>query len=200
MIEEAFDTSSIDNYVQQCLSFTTDELKIFHSLLQYKIVKKKSFLLQQGEVCNFEAFIKKGCIKTYYIDEKGLEVILYFAVENWWIGDIESFASQTPSSLFIEALEDSEIFYINYSNKEKLFREVPKFERMFRLMTQRALSVIQHRLIDTISKTTDERYLNFIKRYPQIPQRVAQHQIASYLGVTPEFLSKIRAKLAKQDV
>jgi CRP-like cAMP-binding protein len=200
MIDEAFDTSTIDSYVQHCLPFSDEEIKIFHSLLQYKIVKKKSFLLQQGEVCEFEAFIKKGCIKTYYIDDKGLEVILYFAIENWWIGDIESFVSQASSALFIEALEDSEIFYINYSNKEKLFKEVPKFERMFRLMTQRALSVIQHRLIDTISKTTDERYLNFLKRYPQIPQRVAQHQIASYLGVTPEFLSKIRAKLAKHDI
>lgn len=178
--------------------FTTSEIEHFNSVLQHKTVPKKTLLLQEGEICKFEAYILKGCIRKYYINEQGQEVILQFAIEDWWVSDIASFHEEKPSMLFIETLEDCELLILTPESKEKLLKEIPKFERIFRLLVQRNLSSMQNRLIDTIAKPAQEKYLEFIKQYPTIPQRVAQHYIASYLGITAEFLSKIRTKLAKQ--
>ncbi len=178
--------------------FTVSEMDYFNSILQHKVVPKKTLLLQEGEICKFEAYILKGCIRKYYINEHGHEVILQFAIEDWWVSDIASFHEEKPSMLFIETLEDCELLILTPESKEKLLREIPKFERIFRLLVQRNLSSMQNRLIDTIAKPAQEKYLEFIKQYPTIPQRVAQHYIASYLGITAEFLSKIRTKLAKQ--
>ncbi|GEC80178.1 Crp/Fnr family transcriptional regulator [Flavobacterium aquatile] len=178
--------------------FTQHEIDYFNSILQNKTVAKKTLLLQDGEVCNFEAYILKGCIRKFYIDEHGHEVILQFAVEDWWVSDIASFHEKKPSKLFIETLEDCELLLLTPETKEKLLVEIPKFERIFRLLVQRNLSSMQNRLIGTIAKTAQEKYLEFIKLYPTISQRVAQHHIASYLGMTAEFLSKTRTKLAKQ--
>lgn len=188
----------INQYIARCISLNEKELTFFHSILHHKTIKKKTFLLQQGQVCDFEAYIIKGCIKVYYLDKEGNEVILLFAVEDWWVSDIESFTNQLPSNLFIETLEDCELLFLNFADKERLYQQVPQLERMFRLMVQRAYVVLQHRFFATISQPAEERYLDFLKRYPSIPQRVAQHQIAAYLGISPEFLSKIRAKLAHQ--
>lgn len=178
--------------------FTVSEMDYFNSILQHKVVPKKTLLLQEGEICKFEAYILKGCIRKYYINEHGHEVILQFAIEDWWVSDIASFHEEKPSMLFIETLEDCELLILTPESKEKLLQEIPKFERIFRLLVQRNLSSMQNRLIDTIAKPAQEKYLEFIKQYPTIPQRVAQHYIASYLGITAEFLSKIRTKLAKQ--
>lgn len=188
----------INQYVARCISLNEKELAFFHSILHHKKIKKKTFLLQQGQICDFEAYIIKGCIKVYYLDKEGNEVILLFAVEDWWVSDIDSFSNQSPSNLFIETLEDCELLVLNYADKERLYQHVPQLERMFRLMVQRAYVVLQQRFFATISQPAEERYLDFLKRYPSIPQRVAQHQIAAYLGISPEFLSKIRAKLAHQ--
>ena len=188
----------IHKHLAKCTAFTAEEFEIFDSVLERKKVPKKTFLLQEGEVCNFEAYVVKGCIRTYYIDENGFDVTLQFAIEDWWVSDIASFYEQSPSKLFIETLEDCELLMFNPETKEELLAMVPKFERVFRLMIQRNLAVTQNRLINTISKTAQEKYLDFIERYPTIPQRVPQHYIASYLGISPEFLSKVRTKLAKQ--
>lgn len=188
----------INTYASRCATFTNEELSIFNELLEEKIVPKKTFLLQEGEICNFEAYVVKGCVRTYYIDENGFEVILQFAIEDWWFSDIASFYEQKPSKLFIETLEDSRLLTFNPETKEELLTRVPKFERVFRLMLQRSLAATQNRLINTISKTAQEKYLDFIERYPTIPQRVPQHYIAAYLGISPEFLSKVRTKLSKQ--
>lgn len=177
--------------------FTQSEIDYFNSILQYKTIPKKTLLLQDGEICNFEAYIIKGCIRKYYINEHGHEVILQFAIEDWWVSDIASFHEKKPSKLFIETLEECELLLLTPETKEQLVTKVPKFERIFRLLVQRNLSSMQNRLIDTIAKTAQEKYLEFLKLYPTIPQRVAQHYIASYLGMTAEFLSKIRTKLAK---
>lgn len=187
---------SINNYVNHCGNFLPEELAIFNSLLTPKAVKKKQLLLREGEVCNFEAYIAKGCVRTYYIDENGSEVILQFAVEDWWVGDIGSFHDRTPSLFYIEAMEDSELLTLNTTTKAELLARLPKFERVFRLMIQRHLAAVERRLIRTMAKTAEERYLDFIKQYPKIVQRVPQHYIASYLGMTPEFLSKVRRRLA----
>ncbi|MEN9571884.1 MAG: hypothetical protein RL172_3115 [Bacteroidota bacterium] len=187
----------INLHAAKCTAFTLEELQIFNELLEPKKVPKKVFLLQEGEVCNFEAYVVKGCVRTYYIDENGFEVILQFAIEDWWVSDLASFSERTPSSLFIETLEDCELLLFNTATKELLLEKVPKFERVFRLMIQRNLVATQKRLINTISKTAQEKYLDFIQRYPTIPQRVPQHLIAAYLGISPEFLSKVRTKLSK---
>ena len=187
---------SINNYVNHCGSFAPEELAAFNELLVPKSVKKKQILLREGEVCNFEAYIVKGCVRTYYIDENGSEVILQFAIEDWWVGDIGSFHERTPSLFYIEAMEDSELLTLNPTTKATLLDKMPQFERVFRLMIQRHLVAVEHRLIHTIARTAEQRYLEFTKQYPKIIQRVPQHYIAAYLGMTPEFLSKVRRRLA----
>ncbi len=190
---------SINRNVSKSAVFSDKELARFNELLQVKQLPKKTYLLQEGEICNFEAYINKGCIRTFYIDENGFEVTLMFSIEDWWVGDIASFYEQRPSNLFIETLEDCELLSFNPVTKEMLLAEIPKFERVFRLMVQRRLAATQNRLINTISKPAQEKYLDFIQPYPGIPQRVPQHYIASYLGISPEFLSKVRAKLARNN-
>lgn len=189
----------INKNVSKSAVFSALELERMNELLQVKHFPKKTFLLQEGEVCNFEAYINKGCVRTFYIDENGFEVTLMFSIEDWWIGDIASFYEQQPSNLFIETLEECELLIFNPVTKEMLLAEIPRFERVFRLMVQRRLAVTQNRLINSISKSAQEKYLDFIKRYPTIPQRVPQHYIASFLGISPEFLSKVRAKLARNN-
>ena len=189
---------ALDKHITRCSPFTETELETLHSRLKHKTVRKKTLLLSQGEICKYESYIVKGCVKKYYIDENGDEVILQFAVEDWWMSDISSFSEQKPSNLFIEKLEDTELLMIDYESKEYLYQQIPHLERVFRLMLQRAYAVLESRFYAAVSHTAEERYLDFIKRYPTIPQRVPQTQIASYLGITPESLSRIKSNLYKK--
>jgi CRP-like cAMP-binding protein len=189
----------IDNHISRCASISSPELEIFHSRLKAKTFKKKTLLLKQGEICKFEAYIIEGCVKKYYIDPDGEEVILQFAVEDWWVSDIGSFSEQKPSNLFIETLEDTNVLIIDFESKARLFKEIPTLERVFRIMMQRAYSVLESRFYATVTNSAEERYLQFLEKYPTIPQRVPQQQIASYLGITPESLSRIKSKLLKKD-
>ena len=149
-------------------------------------------------MCNFEAFVIKGCVRKFYIDGNGTEVIIQFAVENSWVSDVSfSIYEEKPSSLYIETLEDCEFYMFTPETKEELYAKSPRFERAFRILVQRNLGVIQNRLFNTISKTATEKYLEFLEQYPTLPQRVAQHYIASYLGISAEFLSKVRTKIAR---
>lgn len=188
----------IDAFVANHITLTAEELAFFHSLLKLKKIKKKNFLLQEGEICDFEAFLLKGCTRTYYLDKEGTETILLFAVEGWWVSDIGSFSEQKPSMQFIETVEDCELLMIDYRSKALLFEKVPKFEKMFRHLVQRSLSVLQQRFYASISQTAEERYLAFTEKYPQIVQRIPQHQIARYIGVSPEFLSKVKSNLYRK--
>ncbi len=185
----------INAHVRRSIAVNDEELHFFNSLLTFHQFEKKTHLLQEGQVCDFEGYILKGCVRSYFIDGNGFEVTLNFAVEDWWIGDVTSFHERTASRLFFETLEPTALLLLSPGNKEILLDRFPKFERMYRLMVQRSLSAVQHRLFATISKSAKERYLEFLERYPLIPQRVPQHYIASYLGVSPEFLSKIRSRL-----
>lgn len=187
----------IDQSISRHIQLTAEELELFHSLLKYKKVRKKNFLLQEGEICDFEAFIIKGCIRSYYINKEGTETILLFAVEGWWVSDLSSFSDQTPSNMFIETIEDCELLMIDYKHKMQLFEKVPKFEKFFRILVQRSLGVLQKRFYASVSQTAEERYLAFTEKYPHILQRVPQHQIARYIGVSPEFLSKVRSAMYK---
>ena len=190
--------SQINKNISRYVSFEPKELEIFNSLLEHKTVPKKTILLHEGEMCDFEAFVIKGCIRKYYIDANGFEVILQFAIENAWLSDISfSIYEKKPSRVFIETLEECEFFMFTPDTKEALFAKAPKFERAFRILMQRNLAVTQERLFNTISKTATEKYLEFLELYPTLSQRVAQHYIASYVGISAEFLSKIRSKIAK---
>lgn len=189
--------ADINKNITRFASFSEEELHIFHSLLIEKKVPKKTFLLRQGEVCNMECYVVKGCLRKYCIDEHGAEIVIQFAVEDGWISDIASFHDRTPSQLYIDTLEDCELLVMTPENKETLLRTIPGFERMYRLLVQRSLANLQERLYDTITQPAHVKYQNFLNKYPELPQRVAQHHIASYLGISPEFLSKVRTRLAQ---
>jgi CRP/FNR family transcriptional regulator, cyclic AMP receptor protein len=189
---------SINQNVSKFVQFHEEELQIFNQILKYKKASKKTFLLQQGEVCNFEVYILSGCIKSYCIDKKGAEVIMTFAIEDWWVSDIASFNDQKPSHMFIETVEDCELLLLSPQTKEELLMKAPRFERVFRMMVQKHLSTYQERLFGNIAQSAQDRYLAFLEKYPTLPQRVPQHMIASYLGISAEFLSKIRKKLSKK--
>lgn len=190
--------AQIDRAISRYVAFSDEELDIFHSLLEYRALPKKSIVLRAGDICAFEAFVVKGCLRKYCIDPHGAEVTLQFAIEDSWIGDISFNAyDPQPSQVFIETLEESELLGFTPDHKEELFSRAPRFERAFRILVQRNLAVTQNRLFNTIAKSGEEKYKDFLEMYPTIPQRVSQHYIASYLGITPEFLSKIRGKMMR---
>lgn len=171
------------------------ETDFFLSLLRHRIIKRKDYLLKEGEVCKTENFILKGCMRTFTIDEKGFEHILMFGIEDWWVGDLYSFLTKTPAAYNIEALEDTEVLQISKADLDKLYERVPKFERFFRLIIQNAFIALQRRINQNLSFTAEEKYLDFIKRYPELEQRISQKQVSAYLGITPVFLSMLRRKL-----
>lgn len=159
-----------------------------------KKVNKADFLLRQGRICTFEGFVQNGCFRVFTLDKKGNENTLYFAAKGWWLMDIDSFMNQTPSELNIQALEDSEVLLINKSDKEALYSQLPIVEKLFRIMSQKAIIAWQRRLIRNHCLTAKERYVHFTETYPTIVSKLTDRQISSYLGITHEFLSKIKRK------
>lgn len=174
------------------------ETNFFLSVLRPATLKKKDVFLKEGIVCKDSAFVIDGAMKSFTVDREGKEHILNFATPGWWISDLYSLISQRPGILNIEAIADSDVLILSGEDQQLLYTKVPKFERFFRILIENALVANQQRLIDNLSSTAEDRYLHFIKKYPTIPSCVPQHNIASYLGITPEFLSKIRARLAKK--
>lgn len=173
-----------------------EEINALESVLKERTVKRRQFILQEGDICKHNTFVVEGCFRTYTVDDKGKEHNLQFAVENWWIGDVGSFHSEKPSRLYIEAMENSVILQCKKEDQLKLFTDHSKFNRIFRVLAENAMVSLQHRILQNISSTAEERYLDFVERYPHFFNRISNVQIASYLGVTPEFLSTIRKKLA----
>ena len=178
------------------VTLSDEEMENFCMLFVHDAFKKKKFLLREGEICKFEGFVVKGLFRVYHIDADGFDQVLYFATENWWITDIDSFTNVVPSQLYIQALEDSEVLLISKEDKEYAYMNLPEIEKLFRVMTQKTHVALQRRMIDNLSKTADQRYREFIEKYPQLVQRLTNQQIAAYLGVTNVFLSKIRRKIA----
>jgi len=168
--------------------------RFFLSLIQEKTIRKKELLLQQGEVCKTENYLLSGCMRTFKLNERGEEQTVQFGIEDWWVGDLYSFLTQTPASYSIEALEDTVVAQITKENLDRLYQQVPKFDRFFRLILQNAFIAQQDRIHRSLSWSAEERYDDFSKKYPQLEQRVAQKHIASYLGITPVFLSMLRRK------
>lgn len=191
------ETDLILKNVAKHISLNEKEEKYFRSMLEPKSLKRKTLYLEAGKVCKSSAFVLDGAVKSYTVDDEGKEHILSFATKEWWISDLYSLISEKPAILNIEAIADSEVLMLTRENQQTLFEQVPKFERFFRILVENSLVASQQRLIDNLSSTAEERYLRFIRKYPTIPSCVPQHNIASYLGITPEFLSKIRARLTK---
>lgn len=155
-------------------------------------VKRRQFILQPTDGCKYYTFVISGCFKMYGVDHNGAEHNIQFAAENEWIADISSFHSGTASQLYIEAIEPSVILQIDKTNLVYLYHHYPKFDRIFRVIIEEKFIELQNRVLQNISSTADERYESFLRQYPSLANRLPNTQIASYIGITPEFLSKIR--------
>lgn len=176
------------------VTLTSDEVAIVQSLFVYRKFRKRQYIQQEGDVTRFETFVIKGVTRTYDVDDNGQEHVVQFGIEDWWVGDLYSFLTETPSAYNIDCLEDTETLQITKQDLELLYERVPRMERHFRILIQNAFIASTRRLSTSLSKTAAERYDDFIKRYPHIEQRVPNHQIASYLGITPQSLSRIRGE------
>ncbi|WP_179020614.1 Crp/Fnr family transcriptional regulator [Winogradskyella forsetii] len=183
------------NNIARFIDLTDLEKQKYLSLLTEIEVKKKSFLMQAGEVTKYEYYITKGCLKVYTLDEDGTPHISMFAVEDYWTGDMASFITKEPTRYFIKATENSELLGISRSNYDLLFQEIPKFERFYRILYQRSLINYIRRSNHGISLSAEERYIAFKKKYPTIVNRITQKDLAAYIGITPEFMSKIITKV-----
>jgi CRP-like cAMP-binding protein len=174
------------------VELSKDEIDYFTSLLVYKKVARKTTLLSEGQACKYLSYVHSGALRAYHIDKDGKESTIMFAVADWWVTDMYCFLNNKPAIMFIETIADSIIYQISKTNFDKLFSVIPKFERFFRILMQNAYTREQLRIIENLSLSAEERYNSFIKKYPHIAEAVTQKQIASYLGVTPEFLNAIR--------
>lgn len=163
-----------------------------------KNIKRRQFILQEGDVCRHYNFVISGLFKMYSVDKSGTEHNIQFASENEWIVDIGSFHSEKESRLYIEAIEPSVILQIEKSNLLYLYTHYPKFDRNFRVIIEDKFIELENRVLQNISSTAEERYQAFLEQYPKLSNRIPNTQIASYLGITPEFLSKIRNNISKK--
>ncbi|AYN02393.1 Crp/Fnr family transcriptional regulator [Chryseobacterium sp. 3008163] len=186
------------NYFNNIIPLNAEETQLVTEFFKSRLYRKKQYVLQENDVCNQFNFVVRGCLRMYKIDEKGNTHILQFASENWWLSDIGSFHQKKPSELCIDALEDTMILQISYENLIRLYISAPKFDRIFRVLIEDSFVTLQNRLLQNISSTAEDRYLSFLKTYSHLSNRLSQTQIASFLGITPEFLSKLKAKLLKE--
>ena len=180
----------------ETISLTEEEFNFCKTLFSPKKLRKRQYLLQDGDVCKYTAFVERGMLRTYSIDEKGNEPILQFSMEGWWVADLYSFFTGEPSQFNVEALEDCELLLITEPSWNILLEKIPAFERYFRILIQNNLIATQRRLMGTMIETAEEKYLKLVKNFPGCIQRVPQHMIASYLGITRETLSRTRSHLA----
>jgi CRP-like cAMP-binding protein len=182
--------------ITEKIPLSEEEFEVCKALFTPRKVRKKQFLLQEGDVSKYQIFVNKGLLRSYTIDDKGAEHILQFALEGWWTADLYSFFTEEPSLFNIEALEDSELLLINRPSWETLLEKLPVLERYFRILIQNSLIATQRRLMESLSETAEKKYLKFMQLYPESIQRVPQHMIASYLGITRETLSRLRRDIA----
>lgn len=189
------DLTPLFHYINKYTDLTAEEQSILSARFKIRKYLRGQFVVQNGDTCKYENFVLSGCLKTFYIDDEGMEHIVMFAVENWWTADMGSFITQTPADFNIQCIENSSLAQIHYQDLEELYLQVSKLERFFRIIIQNAFVSSQKRIINNLSLPAKERYLKFRDQYPQIEQRVPQYMVASYLGITKEFLSKIRSQL-----
>jgi len=181
--------------ISRHISLTTEETEFFTSCLISKSLESGAFLLHEGDVCRYESFITSGCLKAYYTDENGIEHIIDFLVEEWWADDLYSFFTVTPATYNIKAIENTEVLQISKNNLELLYQKIPKFERFFRVLFQNAYIAQRDQINSMLSAPAEERYILFLKKKPYAGKRFSQKDIASYLGITPQFLSTLKKKI-----
>lgn len=179
-------------YFKNYIPLNEEERNLLDKRVTRRKIKRKQMILQEGMVCRHYSFVVEGCLKMYGVDGKGVEHNIQFAAENDWIADIGSFHSDKPSKLFIEALEPSTLLQIEKQDLYFLYRSIPKLDRIFKVIIENKFVELQTRVLQNISSTAQERYQSFLEQYPQLALRLPNTQIASYLGITPEFLSKMR--------
>lgn len=181
-------------HVKKYIALNDTEAQILRDHCQTIVYKKNSYILRAGEICRNQHFVAEGCVKTGFTDREGEEHVISFATENWWTADLGSFLAQTPADYHIQCLEDCTIIQISYQQVQELYIKIPALERFFRILVQNAYVAAQKRIVQNFSMPAQERYEQFLKQYPKLEQRVPQYLIASYLGITKEFLSKIRKR------
>ncbi len=184
--------SQLHTYLNRYTSFSKHETDAFYSYLTPKTIQKKEFLLKEGDICKNKFFIIKGLIRLFNIDKKGHENIIHFGIENWWTTSFESFITEKPSLLYMQALEETTVLSINKEQLEKAYQKLPKLERVFRITTENMLIAIERKNEFYAKMSSKERYRFFIKSLPAFAQRIPQYMIASYLDITPEYLSELR--------
>ena len=184
--------------ISKIISLTSEEETIFLSKTETKQYKAKTILLSSGEVSKSTYFVNSGILRSFTINDNIVEHVLHFACQGWWIGDMYSYISGKPGNLFIEVLEDAEVVIITKENQQILYEEIPKLERFFRILAENSLVTHQERLMDNLSLSAEERFDKFCKKYPTLFQKVPQKQIASYIGVTPEFFSKMKGRMLRK--
>jgi CRP-like cAMP-binding protein len=176
------------------VSLTPEEFEECLPFFQFKRFRKHQYILQEGDISRNESFVLKGCTRSYEVDEKGQEHIIQFGVEDWWVGDMYSFLTRTPARTCIDCIEECEVLQISEQNHDAMLLKMPKLERHFRKLISAAYCASINRIYSSLSKPALERYQEFIRKYPEIEQRVPNHYIASYLGITPQSLSRVRAQ------
>jgi CRP-like cAMP-binding protein len=188
----------LKKHINNRVPLTDEEFNICIKFFNSKKLKKHQFLLNEGEICRYIGFVNSGCLRQYSIDNQGAEHIIQFAIEDWWVSDLHSFLSGFPATYNIDALQDSEVLLLDKSARDELLNACPKMERFFRLLIESNHVATNQRISDSLSASAEERYLKFIKTYPQLFEQVTQNQIASYLGITPQSLSRIRKELTQK--
>lgn len=185
------------DYFNRLIPLKKEEEQLVTESFKPRTYRRRQYVLQEGDVCNQFSFVVKGCLRMYKTDDRGDIHILQFAAEEGWLMDIGSFHQRSHSELSIDALEDSRVLQISYDNLINLYQQSPTFDRIFRVLIENSFVKLQKRLLQNISSTSEERYLSFLQSYPNLINRIAQTQIAFYMGITPEFLSRLRNKMAK---
>lgn len=187
----------LHNHFAKTVLFSDEEFNHLLPLLSPFELKKKQHLFMQNEIAKYVGFVNKGCLRYYTTDAKGEDHILYFAFEEWWIGDLQSFYANEPTLNSLQALEDCEIFLMNLVSFEKARKEIPAFEQYVTILHRKGYTATQQRMLEAKTEDAEAKYLKLLKQSPQIFQRVPQHYIASFLGIKPESLSRIRKKVAR---
>lgn len=187
-------------YINRYVNLTQNEINLLLENTTSRKYLKGQYIVQQGDICRFESFVIKGCLKTFYVDNEGQEHVVLFAIENWWTADLGSFLTQKPADYNVQCIENTEVIQFSFEKMEMFYQKIPKLERFFRIIIQKAFVASEKRIVRNFSLPAKERYLEFKNTYPQIEQRVPQYLIASYLGITKEFLSKIRSQIIAEQL
>jgi len=181
-------------HINKFVNLSEDEAVLVSESVDLVEVKKKKFILKADEICRANYFVSKGCMRLYFINRNGQEQTTQFGLENWWITDYNSLETGQPSIYYIQAIEDSELISLTKKTMDELLLKVPKLERYFRIIFQKAHTASMRRFEYMRDQTDEERYRQFVTLFPGFVQRIPQYMLASYLGFTPQFLSKIRAR------